>query len=298
MIRDQASQLREIKYSVNERGEICRQKGFKNPVTYAVTSGKGGVGKTSVSVNLAITCAVLGKKVLLIDSDLNLASIDVLMGISCKKTLSDTILKNKKIHDIIIKTPYLIDLIPGYSGLIKMVNQDDIIKQKILNHLSILERDYDYVFIDTGAGIGNNVLSFLTMAHRSIVVVTPEPASIMDAYAVIKLLTVTGNQTSMNIITNMVSSFEEARDIFNKLKLVIDKFLRVSVNHIGYIPKDKIVGDAIKMQKPFISSYPKSNAALCLKAIGKRLIYNDTRKIEEVNVSLLERMKKSVKELV
>jgi len=298
MIKDQAFQLREMKQSIHDNRDVSRKKRIRKPIIYAVTSGKGGVGKTSISLNLAISCATLGKKVLLIDSDLNLASLDVLMGIAVRKSLSDTVLKNRKVSDVIIKTPFIVDLIPGYSGIVQMMDMDEVIRDKIFNQLSILEREYDYVFIDTGAGIGNNVLNFIDMAQESIVVVTPEPASIMDAYAVIKLLNIRGSCNAVSVITNMMSSCEEARDIFKKLKLVVDKFLNFDIQHLGYITRDKMVGNAVKIQKPFVASFPKSSASLCIKAISKRLVQNDKRRIEEVNVSFFDKVKNSVKELV
>ena len=295
MNMDQAFQLREIKNNIDNK-KAGKKKTVKKPVVFAVSSGKGGVGKTSISLNVAISCAMNDRKVLLIDADLNLASVDVFMGITPKKAVSDMILKNRKIEDVIIKTPYLIDLIPGYSGIIKMHEMDELVRNKIQTELSLLQRAYDFVFIDTGAGIGNNVLNFINMAEEAIIVITPEPASIMDAYAVIKLITMNGKFAKVNIIANMVSSFEEATGIFKKLRMVIKKFLDVKIVLIGYVLRDMSVLKAIKLQKPFINEFPNSKASLCIKPVGERLIRYEKKKIQEVNVSFLNKIVSTVKE--
>jgi flagellar biosynthesis protein FlhG len=244
------------------------------PRIVAVSSGKGGVGKTNFVANLALFYASLNKKVLILDADLGLSNIDVLFGIVPKYNLKHVLLGEKTIKDIIVKGPLGIMILPASSGVRELTELSDKSRLKLVSELDNFDLPFDIFLIDTGAGISDNVLFFCSAAQETIVIVTPEPTSLADAYALIKVLSRDFGEKSFRILVNTARSEKEAFDTFRKLAIVADKFLNLSVEYIGFLPYEQHVKDAIIAQKGYIAMYPNSVFSKKLAVIGKRLIEN------------------------
>ncbi|MCC6346328.1 MAG: MinD/ParA family protein [Nitrospirales bacterium] len=243
-----------------------------NPRIIAVSSGKGGVGKTNFVANLALFYASLNKKVLVLDADLGLSNIDVLFGIAPRYNLKHVLLGEKRMKDIIATGPLGIMIFPASSGVRELTGLTDTQRLKLLTELDNFDVPFDVFLIDTGAGISDNVLFFCSAAQETVVVVTPEPTSIADAYALIKVLSRDFGEKHFRILVNTARSEREAFDTFRKLAIVADKFLKLSVDYLGYLPMDQHVKDAIIAQKGFIALYPNSAFAKRLAGIGKKLL--------------------------
>lgn len=239
----------------------------------AVTSGKGGVGKTNLAVNLAIALSRRGKKVILLDADLGLANVDILLGLNPAYNLQHVIMGDKSLADIIIPGPEGIKIIPASSGVEKLADLSDRQKEKFIADFSALEESVDTILIDTAAGISPNVLSFVLAANEVIVVVAPEPASITDAYAMIKVISGKAEYPRIKFIVNMVANREEADEVSEKLILVTKRFLGMDIEDLGFLFHDGSVLKAIRRQEPFISLYPHSAVAGCVNSLAARLCY-------------------------
>ena len=243
---DQAQRLRE---RVNEY-----ENRLPSTRVIAVTSGKGGVGKTSLSVNLAIALQKKGKKVVILDADFGLSNVEVMLGVRPQYNLWDLIYNDKSIDDIITKGPLDIGFISGGSGVADLVNLDKENIRILISKLIRLDKLYDVVIIDTGAGISDSVLEFVLSSPEVMLVVTPEPTSITDAYSLLKAVRqkkeFQENETVIKIVSNRVSNKREGKDIYDKLALVSSKFLHIPLQYAGYICDDGIVSKAIIAQKP------------------------------------------------
>lgn len=242
------------------------------PRIVAVSSGKGGVGKTNFVANLALFYASLNKKVLILDADLGLSNIDVLFGIAPKYNLKHVLLGEKRIKDIIVTGPLGIMIFPASSGVRELTGLTEKHRLKLVSELDNFDIPFDIFLIDTGAGISDNVLFFCSAAQETIVIVTPEPTSMADAYALIKVLSRDFGEKHFRVLVNSARSEKEAFDTFRKLAIVADKFLNLSLDYLGYLPYDQHVKDAIIAQKGFIAMYPNSNFAKRLSDIGKKVI--------------------------
>lgn len=250
------------------------------PRIIAVSSGKGGVGKTNFVANLALFYASLNKKVLVLDADLGLSNIDVLFGIAPKYNLKHVLLGEKRIRDIIVTGPLGIMILPASSGIRELTNLTDKHRLKLVSELDEFDIAFDIFLIDTGAGISDNVLFFCSAAQETVVVVTPEPTSIADAYALIKVLSRDFGERYFRILVNMARSEREAFDTFRKLAIVADKFLNLSIDYLGYLPYDQHVKDAIIAQKGFIAMYPNSSFTKRLAAIAKKVLDNPLNEVK------------------
>ncbi len=236
-----------------------------------VTSGKGGVGKTNISVNLALFLADLGYRVCLFDADLGLANVNILLGIYPEYTLEDVISGEKQLAEILIQNCQGIDIVPGTSGVENVVNLPNEQLEKLLEAFNIIN-EYDFVFFDTSAGISKNVISFCMASPEVMLVVTPEPTSLTDGYALMKILSLNGFKGSVSIIVNQIESLEKSQRVFTKLKDAVTKYLPIKIFPSGTILKDPQVGDAVNQQKPFISAFPSADASRCIKNIARYLI--------------------------
>lgn len=261
-MNDQASTLRK-RFSHNE--SISNQPTGKGFRSMSFTSGKGGVGKTNIVVNLSIQLAKLGKKVFLIDADLGLANIDILLNIAPEFTIEDVLIGKKHINDIIIEGPAGIHILPASSGISEMQSLSGQQQMSILKELGSLKTQYDYILIDTGAGISSTVLRFNAAVDEICVVTNPEPTAITDAYALMKIMSSKYQVHRFYLIVNQ-SGMQEAREIYNRLVRVLDKFLTVKLQLIGSIPKDDIFINSVKKQIPL--SLLKPNSVPC-KAFKK-----------------------------
>lgn len=266
---DQATSLRKI---VEKKGIASKKNSFTRVIT--ITSGKGGVGKTNIVANLAIALSKMNKQVLILDADLGLANIDVILGITPKYNMMHLINDEKTIEEIIVTGPNGILILPAASGIENLANLCDEAKLTLSEKLAPLWKKIDYLIIDTGAGISPNVIYFNLAAQETIVVVTPEPTSITDAYALMKILSKNYHQHRFSLIVNMVKTEQEAREIFQHLTTVTDKFLEVAVDFCGYLIEDRNLTNAVRNQKPFIEMFPTSDASCCIKDIAKTIDEN------------------------
>ncbi|HAR62251.1 MAG: hypothetical protein DKM50_02985 [Candidatus Margulisiibacteriota bacterium] len=233
-----------------------------------ITSGKGGVGKSLFSVNFGIACAKLGKKVLIIDGDLGLANIHILTNTHPEHDLLDILEKRKKIEDVIISGPEGVHIIPGASGIFKLSNTTHAKRQLLIDEFSKLEDRYDFIIIDTEAGISHNVIKFVSISDETIVITTPDITAMADAYATIKVINSKNITSKISIVINRIKSFEEGEATYKKISLVCEKFLSLNVHKLGFVFDDTTtVKLAIKKRIPFILSFPKSKASISIKSI-------------------------------
>lgn len=244
------------------------QQGIK---VVAVTGGKGGVGKSNVTLNIGMSLAAQGKRVLILDADLGLANIDVMLGIRVQKNLSHVLSGECTLDDIIVTGPHGLMIIPATSGTISMVELSPAEHAGLIRAFSEMKTPIDFLLIDTAAGISDMVLSFSRAAQDVMVVVCDEPASITDAYALIKLLSREYGVMRFRIVANMVRSLREGQDLYSKLTRVTDRFLDATLELIACIPFDNNVRLSMKKQRVIVDAFPKSPAALALRALANQV---------------------------
>lgn len=276
---DQAERLRNI---------IKRQE--LEPYCHAarvitVTSGKGGVGKTSVSVNLAIQFSRMGKRVVVLDADFGLANIEVMLGIHPEYNLSDLMFRGKNMEDIITYGPERIGFISGGSGINEMANLTREQVFTLIQKMGQLEQIADVIIVDTGAGIGDEVLEFVAACEEVVIVATPEPTSITDAYALLKMLNRSSSyqkgRTDVKLVANQVRDGADTDRLFAKMGEVINNFLNIEVEYLGGIPYDNSMQKAIMKQQPVSLLMPNSQASRSIESIAMRLISEDDGKLIE-----------------
>lgn len=238
---------------------------------FAITSGKGGVGKSNIAVNLAIKFAESGKKVALLDADLGLANADVLCNVDLQWNLSHLISRKRTLQEVMIKTPGGFYLVGGASGLAKMADLTDFDRQHILDALTELEEEFDVLIIDTGAGINPNVLCFTRAADHVLIVTTPEPTAITDAYAVAKVMIRDGQDRVMSLLVNQVTSPAEGRAVYERIAKVARQFLGVGLYDAGCVYADEAVPLAVRRRNPFVLSAPRSMASVGVGQLASRL---------------------------
>lgn len=244
------------------------------PKVIAITSGKGGVGKTNLSVNLAIRFAQAGKSAILLDADMGLANADLLCGLDLRHNLAHVIARRKQLSEIISEAPGGFRLVGGASGLAKMADLPEQERQMLLSSLGELERSCELMLIDTGAGISQNVLCFTRGADHVLVVTTPEPTAIADAYATIKVICREREETDrrpISLVVNQVKSASEARSVYERVAKVSRDFIGVNLGDAGYLPLDPAVGRAVRQRSPFLLRYPKCAASVCVSRLAMRL---------------------------
>lgn len=237
----------------------------------AVTGGKGGVGKTSVSVNLAIAMAGRGRRVLLLDADLGLANVDIMLGITAKSNLEDVLKGECDLRDILVDGPGNIKIVPASSGTQSMASMGAREHGGLIHAFSQFSDFIDVLIIDTAAGISDTVVSFVRAAQEVIVVVCNEPTSITDAYALIKLLYQEHGIYRFNVLASQVRTQQEGRQLFAKLTKVTDRYLDVALQFIGCIPYDDYVRKAIQRQKAVCDAYPRSKASIAFKNLAEKV---------------------------
>lgn len=248
------------------------RKRAARPLVIAVTSGKGGVGKTSISVNLAVKFVELGQRVLLIDGDLGLANVHIMFGLEPAHSFADLLKGEKELKEILVKGPGGIHILPASSGISELADMNADQQMMILNQLEHLEDRYDVILIDTAAGIGSNVLHFAAAAQYVLVVVTPEPTSLADSYAVIKVLKQKYNVNRFQLLVNWAREQKSALKVYQTLSDIADNFIDVVLDYVGYIPNDEAVHRAITRQKPFVESSPSAPASVHLHRIAQTLL--------------------------
>lgn len=247
--------------------------------TITITSGKGGVGKTNISVNLALHLATLGCRTCLFDADLGLANINILLGLNPEYNLEDVFLNHCALQDIIIRNYKGIDIIPGSSGVEKMANLEEEQVDRLIQSFSELD-GYDFLLFDTSAGVSRNVISFCLASSEVVLIITPEPTSLTDAYALLKILSLNGFNGTVKIVVNQCKSIPVAKLAYNKFKETVQKYLPIDVKPLGIVIQDHKVVEAVKTQQPLISLYPESNASKCIKNLTKHLLENQPEDLE------------------
>ena len=237
----------------------------------AVSSGKGGVGKTNVSVNLAVSLASSGKEVMLMDADLGLANVDVLLGLNPAYDLSHVISGERTLEEVIVEGPNNVKIIPGSSGISHMANISPAEQAGLIRAFSELDDVVDVLIVDTGAGISDGVVSFCSAAQEVIVVVCDEPASITDAYAFIKIMSREHGIERFQILANMAQTTHEGRELFHKLSKATERFLDVMLTFMGSIPYDSRLKKAVQHQRAVVDAFPRSPSAVALKRLAKQV---------------------------
>jgi flagellar biosynthesis protein FlhG len=234
----------------------------------AVTGGKGGVGKTTVAVNLSVALAKLGRRVVSLDGDLGLANIDILLGLSLQYTLADLIEGRCELSDVLVRGPGGVRIVPAASGIQSMVHLSPAQHAGLIQAFSEIGDSLDVLVIDTAAGIGASVVSLVRAAHEVLLVVCDEPTSITDAYALIKLLNRDYGMNRFRVLANMAQSPQEGRNLFAKLTKVTDRFLDVALQYVGAVPYDESVRKAVQKQRAVYEHFPRSKCAQAFKDIA------------------------------
>lgn len=271
---DQATRLRELitqKKLMSHDSDDVKKIRKNNTRVICVTSGKGGVGKTNFTANLAISLSNQDKKVVVIDADLGLANVDVVLGVISKYTLLDVINHNKDITEIMNTGPNGIKIISGGSGITDLV---DMSKEKLNILIAQFNKIYDnadIILIDTGAGLSKSVLSFVFAAEEVIVVTTAEPTSLTDAYAMIKNIALSDKDKKIKVIINRVENVAEGKIAFEKLRNACEKFLNTKIEKLGFLADDSNVSKAVKLQRPFVIEYPNAAISRNIKIIALKL---------------------------
>lgn len=261
-MNDQASNLRTIVKKANRKNTVR---------AIAISSGKGGVGKTSISTNLAIALAQMQKRVLILDADMGLANIDVLLGIRPVYNMRHVLNGEKNIKEIVVDGPAGIKIIPSATGVQSLTELDQSQRKMIIDGFSEFDGAVDFLLIDTGAGISKNVTEFVIATGEVIVVTMHEPTAITDAYALIKVLHGVAPDLKVHLFVNQVKNTDEAQEVEAALKMIAEKFLGKKISGIGFMQKDPFVIDAVRKQEPFVLLNPRCQATTCIKLLANRI---------------------------
>jgi flagellar biosynthesis protein FlhG len=246
----------------------CRARPVR---TIAVTSGKGGVGKTNVTANLAIALRRLGNEVLVFDADLGLSNIDVLLNLAPKYNIQHVVNGEKSLKEVIVEGPHGIKILPASSGIQELTKLDKLQRLRLLQEFETYDGKIDTLLVDTGAGISANVAFFCLASQEIVVVTSPEPIALTGAYTLIKVLFTRYQEKNFNILVNSVKDAEEAFEVYRKLSLASERFLNVSLDYLGFIPLDDSIQKAVRRQRAFSDIYPECKAALSLQEIALKL---------------------------
>jgi flagellar biosynthesis protein FlhG len=297
-MEDQAEKLRELMRKRSEASASTAEKAQpvktweqKKIRIITITSGKGGVGKTNVSVNMAIAYARLGKKVVVMDADLGLANVNVMLGLVPKYNLYHVMRRQKTMKEILEETEYGISIVAGASGLSKIANLTEDERENFISEISTLS-NADIIIIDTSAGVSKNVLDFIVAADDAIIITTPEPTAITDAYGITKIIaTEMMNKTDigLKLVVNRVKSAEEAKKVADRMISIAGQFLNLKIEYLGFIYDDPMVSQAVLRTKPFTVIDPKSKASLCVQYLVDHM---DKTEVRHENGGLATMMKR------
>ncbi len=265
---DQAGTLRKLM----QRRVAIRPMNMKPVRVITVTSGKGGVGKTNVVANLAVLLQKTGNRVLVLDGDFGLANMNIVMGIEARHTIHDVITGEKEISDVIVTCANGVRIIPASSGIMRMTQLSASEKTILMERLEAAPVQFEVLLIDTGAGINSDVAYLNAAATELIVVVTPEPTSIADAYALMKVMSQDHKIKRFKLLVNMVDNGKDAMGVYNNLLNVSDRFLNINIEYLGHVLRDARMSQAVLSRKVLCEGWPKSPAAECLEAVAKTLL--------------------------
>jgi flagellar biosynthesis protein FlhG len=281
-MEDQAEKLRELMRqkknsgASSERGlPAAKGDGGRKTRIITVTSGKGGVGKTNLSVNMALAFARLGKKVVVMDADLGLANVNVMLNMIPKYNLYHVIKKQKSIQDILVETEYGISIVAGASGFSQIANMGEQERHDFISELDTLSFA-DIIIIDTSAGVSSNVMDFIAAADDAIIITTPEPTAITDAYGIIKIIAMEYDTINigLKLVVNRARGAAEAKSVADRMINIAGQFLNLKVDYLGFVYDDQAVPNAVRQQKPFIIIDPKCKASLCIQHLVERVDKN------------------------
>jgi flagellar biosynthesis protein FlhG len=258
----------------NSKGAVLQVDG-QGPKIVAVTSGKGGVGKTNVVANLSVCLSELGKKVVVLDADFGLANLDVLLGLTPRYHLGHVLFGNKSLAEIMVQGPQGIRIIPASSGLQRMSELTLAQRNHLIESFATLDSDTDYFIIDTAAGISRNVIHFLLAAQEVIVVSAPEPTAIVDAYAVIKIILAEDHDKSIQVLINSVEHPEDAQEVFCQINSVVKRFLNREVDYLGHIERDSHVIQAVRSQMLVTHRFPNALASRSFRNLARRMVQQE-----------------------
>jgi flagellar biosynthesis protein FlhG len=289
---DQASNLRRIVKKESEKiyrfpksYELQSALMENSPRVIAVTSGKGGVGKTNVVGNLAIAFQRMGKRVLIFDADLGLANIDIVFGLNPEHTIEDVIRGEKELSQIITEGPEGVCIIPASSGVQELAHLEDGQKINLLNEFDILNNQFDILLVDTGAGISSNVIYFNLAVQERIIVVVPEPTSITDAYALMKIMFNQYGTKNFYLLLNMVSDESEAKSVYKHLSDVVARFMGgISISYAGFIPWDNRLHDAVAKRRPAICCYPQTSLSHSFEVLAQYFLNQRNERSMDGNI--------------
>lgn len=257
----------------------------------AVSSGKGGVGKTNLAVNLAVALAAQGKRVALLDADLGLANADVLCGITPRATLEDVVTGDRSIDEVMVQAPGGFRLVPGASGVSRLADMGQLQRRIVLEQLMTLERSVDVLVVDTGAGIGANSMAFAAAAHTILVASTPEPTSIADAYGAIKTLVARGCRDGIHLVVNMVEDESEGVQVHARVDRVARAFLNARVAYAGAVPRDPAIPASVRRREPVLLAAPQAPSSRAIRWIAAALVGEGAPAVpSEVRAGFLARL--------
>jgi flagellar biosynthesis protein FlhG len=278
VMEDQAEKLREIMRKKEGSAESPRDREGRKSRIVTVSSGKGGVGKTNLSVNMALAYARMGKKVVVMDADLGLANVNIMLGMTPRYNLYHVIKKQKTIREILVDTDYGISIVAGASGFSQIANLSEEERQNFIEGMDTLTTA-DIVIIDTGAGVSSNVLDFIAAADDAVIVTTPEPTAITDAYGIIKIIATELESLDMGLklVVNRARGAADAKKVADRVTSIAGQFLNLRVDYLGFIYEDSSVIQAVVRQKPFMVVDPKCKASQCVQHIVDRLEKTEVR---------------------
>lgn len=268
---DQAKTLRALSEQLSDGAKGVIGAGSTARV-FSVTSGKGGVGKTAVTTNVAVTLASQGKRVLIVDADLGLANVDVMLGLAPEYNLNHFFTGERSLEEVMVDGPAGIKVLPAGSGTQNLTRLDSTQKRLFLDAMDAMHDRFDVVIIDTEAGISENVTYFNAAAQDIIVVTAPEPTAITDAYALMKLLSTRYDEKQFKLVVNSVRDDNEGLEVYRKLTMVSSRYLDISLDYLGSIPYDKKMHEAISRQKVIVDLYPNSRSSLAFKKLTQNLL--------------------------
>ena len=266
----------------NEQYDVPQKVSAGNFCTrvIAVTSGKGGVGKTNLTVNLAIALGMAGSRVLVIDADLGMANVDVVLGSRSKTHLLNLLEDGTELSDVLQEGPYGVRYISGGSGIEKAAAFTYEERQRLMGKLSACAELADIILVDTGAGLGKNVMDFILAADEVVLVTTPEPTALTDAYAVMKAYSMYTATKNLKLVVNRVYDEAESREVVAKLQQTADRFLGMPLECLGYIFEDSAVMRSVRQQKPFVAVQPHSVAARCIQGLANSVLYGSRMTVQ------------------
>lgn len=287
---DQATRLRKLiegkiennakkQDGAESEGDLPEAAETEGARVIAITSGKGGVGKTNLTVNLAIALGKRGKRVIVVDADLGTANVDVLLGTSSRQTLMSLAKDGVELEDVLIKGPYGVSYISGGSGMEHAGEMTPMQRQAVFNKLSGCDNWADIILVDTGAGVGRNVLDFIVASDEVLLVTTPEPTSLTDGYAVLKAYKQLGASQPIRLVVNRVFDMEESNETANKLICTAEKFLHMELDSLGFVLDDSNMVRSVRKQVPILSAYPDSLASQCIDALADCLLTGSRQQI-------------------